>query len=276
LPLLAWRPGALTRRYVEGERARFVSPIALFLFSVFLMFAVFQIIGIGAPSDFGPVQTIGNNATDPERADRQVEGLRTARREMGEGNPATPILDNQIAALEREVANRAADDSGEAEVLEQSEGARSKLAAQRTGWDFFDRGIDKWRENPGLMAYKLQANSYKFSWLLIPLSVPFVWLIFAWRRKFGAYDHAVFVTYSLSFMTLLFITLTLLSTLGLGGGWILTLATTVPIWHIYRQIKGAYGLSRFSAVWRTVVLLAFIGVILFLFLDALLLLGALG
>ena len=29
LPLLAWRPGELTRRYIEGERARFVSPMAL-------------------------------------------------------------------------------------------------------------------------------------------------------------------------------------------------------------------------------------------------------
>ena len=36
LPLLAVRPGELTRRYIAGERARFVSPMALFLFSVFL------------------------------------------------------------------------------------------------------------------------------------------------------------------------------------------------------------------------------------------------
>src|SRR6266542_3913661 len=40
LPLLAWKPGDLTRRYIDGQRASFVSPIALFLFSVFLMFAV--------------------------------------------------------------------------------------------------------------------------------------------------------------------------------------------------------------------------------------------
>ncbi len=26
LPLLAWKPGELTRRYIEGERARFVQP----------------------------------------------------------------------------------------------------------------------------------------------------------------------------------------------------------------------------------------------------------
>ena len=37
--MLAFHPGALTRRYIAGERARFVSPLALFLFSVFLMFA---------------------------------------------------------------------------------------------------------------------------------------------------------------------------------------------------------------------------------------------
>ena len=52
LPLLAWRPGELTRRYVEGERAKFVSPMALFLFSVFLMFAVFST--IGGPVGGGP------------------------------------------------------------------------------------------------------------------------------------------------------------------------------------------------------------------------------
>src|SRR5436190_20811203 len=52
LPMLFWRPGELTRRYIHGERARFVSPIALFLFSVFLMFAVFSVLGgpFGAPS----------------------------------------------------------------------------------------------------------------------------------------------------------------------------------------------------------------------------------
>lgn len=51
LPMLGFRPGELTRRYIEGERARFVSPMALFLFSVFLMFAVFQLMGFTAPTD---------------------------------------------------------------------------------------------------------------------------------------------------------------------------------------------------------------------------------
>ena len=50
-PELFFHPGRLTRRYIDGERAKFVSPMALFLFTVFLMFAVFQLVGIGAPED---------------------------------------------------------------------------------------------------------------------------------------------------------------------------------------------------------------------------------
>ena len=45
LPMLAWHPGELTRRYIAGERARFVSPLALFLFSVFIMFAAISFSG---------------------------------------------------------------------------------------------------------------------------------------------------------------------------------------------------------------------------------------
>src|SRR4051794_25578642 len=56
LPLLAWRPGELTRRYIAGERAKFVSPLALFLFSVFLMFAVVSAAGGGVGPDPTGVQ----------------------------------------------------------------------------------------------------------------------------------------------------------------------------------------------------------------------------
>ena len=51
LPMLFFKPGELTRRYIEGQRARFVSPMALFLFSIFLMFAVFQAVGLSTPTD---------------------------------------------------------------------------------------------------------------------------------------------------------------------------------------------------------------------------------
>ena len=95
LPLLAVRPGELTRRYIAGERARFVSPMALFLFSVFLMFAVFQFVGFGAPSDFGNVNL--NMPGSQEQIEKQLAGLRQARAGLASDNPAAPILDRQIA-----------------------------------------------------------------------------------------------------------------------------------------------------------------------------------
>ena len=42
LPLLAFKPGKLTRDYIEGRRATYVSPMGLFLFVVFLMFFAFS------------------------------------------------------------------------------------------------------------------------------------------------------------------------------------------------------------------------------------------
>jgi hypothetical protein len=48
----------------------------------------------------------------------------------------------------------------------------------------------------------------------------------------------------------------------------------VPLVHIYKQLKGAYSLSRFSALWRTAAICFFIFWILFLFVDLLLVLGA--
>lgn len=41
LPMVLFRPGTLTRNYVYGKRARYVSPLAFFLLAVFFMFAVF-------------------------------------------------------------------------------------------------------------------------------------------------------------------------------------------------------------------------------------------
>ena len=118
-----------------------------------------------------------------------------------------------------------------------------------------DEGIiKKWRENPSLMLYKMQNNSYKFSWLLIPLSIPFVWLLFFWKRRFKAYDHAIFVTYSLAFMSLLFLTLSLLGIAGVALPIVILAGIFIAPVQMYKQLKYGYELSRFGAFWRTAAL----------------------
>ena len=79
LPMLAWRPGELTRRYIDGERARFVSPMAIFLFSVFAMFAVFSWTGISTPTDLdiGSLKPVAAIDAAKKNTQRKLEKAQT-------------------------------------------------------------------------------------------------------------------------------------------------------------------------------------------------------
>ncbi|MEM7665206.1 MAG: DUF3667 domain-containing protein [Pseudomonadota bacterium] len=294
LPLLIFKPGKLTRRYIDGERAKFVSPMAMFLFSVFAMFAVFQMIGLSTPTTFD--NQIGMEEVESSLGDAIENNQRTLR--DIETQLASDTLDaddrNRLEARKAEIEtdlqslSEVADlpfiNTDNLDVSVRPDGVRvmplgndgnAQITQSETGIEWIDEGLaKKWNDNPGLMLYKLQANAYKFSWLLIPLSIPFVWLIFAWKRRFKAYDHAIFVTYSLAFTSLLFITVSVLFTIpplvGLAG----VMIAFVPPIHLYKHLRGTYQLTRFSAFWRLIVLSVFIWIVMVLFLQALLLLGA--
>ena len=265
LPLLAFKPGELTRRFIAGERAKFVSPMAMFLFSVFAMFAVFQAVGLSAPTDL-PTGLTGSTASSPfgDGIRKEVTKLEQERASLPRNEPRRREIDGELKVLNSMI------DSGTAGA-----DTPENLDFNATGISWLDQGIvSKWKKNPSLMLYKLQSNGYKFSWLLIPLSIPFVWLLFAWRRQYHGYDHAVFVTYSLAFMSLLFIAVSLISVSPLGSGWAFALLAIGAPLHLYKQLRHAYRLTRFSALWRFCVLLVCILIVQTLFLQALLVLGA--
>ncbi len=135
--------------------------------------------------------------------------------------------------------------------------------------------IRELNENPGLMAYKIKTNGYKFSWFLVPLSIPFMWPLFFWRRNVRAYDHAVFVTYSISFMMLLLIFVSLLGLVGVGSGFLALIMMFVPPVHIYKQLRYTYGLSRLGAFVRMFLLLFAALIVLSIYTSLLVFIGAL-
>ena len=293
LPKLFFKPGELTRRYIDGERMRFVSPMALFLFSIFLMFAVFQLAGISAPTDIpgdNSEELAEFTATELDRREKLLESteeelaepdLDPGRREVLERRQqeytdqitALRQAQENVPFLRQEGTGDELIQNGEMVIpLEEVDGTTMRVSG--SGVDWVDGAVEKWRKNPGLMLYKLQTNFYKFSWLLIPLSIPFVWLMFAWKRQYKAYDHAIFVTYSLSFMTLLTLGLTIAGISGISSEIVALASIFIPPIHIYKHLRGTYGLSRFSAIWRLALMSVFIIVILALFLQLLLVLGA--
>jgi hypothetical protein len=265
LPMLTFRPGQLTREYIDGRRASYVSPIALFLFVVFLTFAAYSLLGGSLPaaeaalpqdagSDFAESfdEAAANSAADIKRLEAELASARTA------GMP-TAALEEQLATTRRIhslMAGTAADPGNLTEL-----GAAGSDAAV-SGW--LEQAWHKARADPALLAYKLQANAYKFSWLLIPISVPFVWLLFPFSRRFHIYDHTIFVTYSIAFMLGLVLLTAVLGAFS-ATAWLAALPVLAMPLHLYRHMKGTYGLGRVSALLRSWCLLwfAFFALLLF-------------
>ena len=260
LPMLMWRPGELTRRYIAGERAKFVSPLALFLFSVFLMFAVFSATGNALLGDPSGIQ--GELDNEVSTAESVIADLQKERAEAVAGGDPTEALDRRLASAREDLTTlRRLQEKGilaDENVNIEGPDALGLEAAYR-----------KAKENPALLVYKMQTNAYKFSWALIPLSVPFLWLLFLHRRRyreqFSGYDHFVFITYSIAAMSLTLIAFVLLRTVGISHPLINLAFLLIPPLHIYRQLRGAYSLSRWSGVWRTFVLLWFAAIVVGLF-----------
>lgn len=289
LPMLLFKPGELTRRYVHGERAQFVSPMALFLFSIFLMFAVFSFTG-------GPFSNGADSVPEAVQRDFDAEAAKLDKEiretELKIADPNVPQaaklgLQAKLSDLKSDRNGIAFAQTGKPLYPDsnirnstQSGAKVSVIEGSGTGIDWLDKAVRKGGEkmvaNPSLAFYKLQSNGYKFAWLLIPLSLPFVWLATLGVRGHHFYDHAVFTTYSIAFMCLLFLTMAVLSKIGVSGNILGFAFVLIPPLHLYKQLRHAYSLSRPGALIRLIILSFFIWMVLILFAMILLFLGMLG
>lgn len=299
LPLLAWQPGHLTRRYIHGERARFISPMALFLFAIFLMFAIFSYVGspdfsgkAGAEAEKEGVKVGGwREAMVDEMSDLEAE-LAPKLKELAAlpaDSPKRAKLETEISDLKGEINALSYATSGkpryETDKSPNPDEAFKKIVGDKglqadTGFKQFDQWLNKVaakaNKNPELLLYKMQSNGYKFAWLLIPLSIPFVWLATLGKRGHRFYDHAVFTTYSIAFMSLLFIVVTLSWKFNIVPGLVITAALFYAPFHMYRQLRHAYGTSRIGAIFRLFLLLNCTGIVVLMFLTILINLGLIG
>ena len=276
LPMLLFRPGRLIRSYIDGQRMRYIAPVPLFLLVIFLMFLVFSFLRVGDDIKAGGVvggaikdgrqMTRAEAAAELPKIDAELNDLdkQIAAASRGEGEPyALPGLKGArigAQAARDQVAKRA---TGSVEsALDIPAMLAAELADPQNGGKLkFDLGDEALNakaagalKNPELVLYKLQTKAYKLSFLLVPLSLPWVWLMFFWRRDLGLYDHAIFTLYSISFMSLWFIASSLLYTTNAGSALIWVPLLLAPAVHMYASLRGAYAIGRFGALWRTFML----------------------
>lgn len=256
LPLLVWRPGQLTRAYIDGQRARYVSPIFAFLFATFLVFAVFdQVLGkIGNAAD---IAVNGKHIAGLAANEKEIKRLQALRATFAAAHRPTRVIDAEIAGRRKGIDGL--------EALSNPVGAIGeghRCVSGHSDWPALTDAINAACANPALASLKVETNAHKFTWALIPMSLPFVWLLFPFSRSFGLFDHLVFVTYSISFVMLIIVAQGLLGLLALNAQWLENLlGLAIPV-HMYRQLRGTYALSRRAALWRLPLLLTFAVIVL--------------
>lgn len=296
LPLLFLNPGKLTREWVHGKRTRYVSPLGMYLFTVFVMFMALSFMPAPGKEIEEATRTIAGapvtSGTSLFRAADAVTQAKAALDAAPKGSDEASVQ-RRMLLVERLKEAHAELDKANAEM--QANPTPPHVAALSAGWaqevqakaksgewrantgdKKLDEKLNRKLENPELALYKIQQTFYKFSFLLIPISIPFVAILFVWKRGFTLYDHGVFVLYSLTFIALLIMIAAAAMRMGLGlGGAIVAFGLVVPA-HMYAQVKGAYSLRTFSAVWRTFLLLNFCWATLTLFIFAIIWLGLTG
>lgn len=264
LPLLVVKPGKLTREYIAGKRTRFVSPLALFLFMVFFMF--FVVSGVSRKTLEGTPDTLAEGTAKIEksvakskaRLAKAEEKLAAARAKGADASDETEGVEDARKDLqEDETALQVVRSTGK--LTEQTDKVNIKFGESdsldiATGSGKVDEIVKHAMKNPELTLYKLKNAASKYSFLLVPISLPFLWLMFFWKRGVTMYDHAVFTLYSLSFMALLVVALSLLKAIGLKP-LVVALVFCAPPLHMFLQLRGAYSLGWGSALWRTAALM---------------------
>lgn len=285
-PLLLVKPGALTRRFIEGQRVRFISPIGLFLFSIFLMFFAVASIdasqAVNTPGNMTPV----NRAQLKEDLDKASQDIDQSVPNADALKAARSAIDAAKKAADATPKKTSADDQEDDELFNKPLGfdwrALSKKLAKKdihVGWGGPEAAerVRASLNDPDLLVYKLRSAASEYSFMLVPASVPFLWLMFFWKRRVYLYDHVIFSLHSLSFMAL-FVTLLIVgfeyhTVLHLQNiwGW----ALFIPPIHMFFHLKGTYQLGIFGALWRTFMLSIIALIVLACYIGAILVLGLL-
>lgn len=263
VPMLLFRPGRMTRNYLDGQRARYVPPFRLFLLASVLFFLTVFGLGdrLGWYQDWqlNPGSTLSLSEEDSakliETIDAQLadENLDPDTRAVLEKTLAnlesgskSPILDESTGQVDRdaldEMIELTTNDDASPEEVATIRGAGNRLARVLENQDRFGARLREWAP--------------RFSLMFMPLLALMLTVMYAWHRRIYVYDHVItalhFQTFIYSLLTLLLLAGAFLHT---GAGWLFGIGTLWGIWYLHRQLRVTYGTGLFMAAFRTSILL---------------------
>ena len=267
VPVLMFRPGRVTRNYLDGKRARYVPPFRLFLLASVLFFLT--VFGLGDQQGWykdwnfnldrdnaaavsvedkeAALAELQARLQEPDVTEAQRAVIEASIRGL-EGGPIVPEGLVEDGKVDREALDRLIDEQS---GMSEAEAQTAHAAADRIVNVF---------ENQDKFAARFREWAPRFSLMFMPLLALMLTVLYAWHRRTYVYDHVIT---ALHFQTFVYGLLTLLllcsAVLGIGVAWTSTIGTVWVVWYLYRQIRVTYGTGRLMAALRTSILL-FLGI----------------
>ncbi|MEM9668494.1 MAG: DUF3667 domain-containing protein [Pseudomonadota bacterium] len=257
IPALLFRPGHVTRSYIDGKRARYVPPFRLFLLSsvafFLLIFGMVERTGFLDGDDI-----IGGNGAREAIADIQIEGERLGRRDgfddifSEDGSLDMDEVVDFLADLSEDVDDFPPEE--QAEMVEVIKGMERVSASRQ---EIFNA---------------VQIWAPRVSFLLVPFNIVILTLLHFWIRRIYIYNHVVVALHMQTFLYLAASLAILLSNASPGWAWSI-FGISIPI-YFYRIMRKSYDTGRILTVFRTFMLLVLSIVSLSLVIAAVAVLGA--
>jgi len=236
LPGLMFRPGRLTRAYLEGHRAPQIPPLRLFLVVLLTVFLVGGLTG-GVESN---MERMSAHRTSPQAGTTQVYVVAPGRLSPEQRARVKAMIGKLHVEIGSDKANQAASSWLQQRVINTiDDPERFKLI------------MEQWSE--------------RFAILMLPISAILLSILFIFQRRFYLFDHTIFSLHSLSAVGVV-VTLMLLLQIAVGdsSAWLLA---PLPV-HLFAHMRGVYRTSVFGTLAR--MFLLFIGssiAVAFLFLG---------
>ena len=218
LPALLFRPGHVTRNFINGQRMRYVPP-----FRLYLLTSLFFFLTLFAFSDLNsPLEKVASEITSLENA-------------VGAENEEGDLTDNEIDSRSDQDENSDLRDA-------------IQISAELDNGSL-ERRILSLLKEPKRLAMLLQSWSSRISILLVPLTVVGLGLAYANRQGVFLYDHIIA---ALHYQTFIFF---LIAAALFEPVWVSFVAFffIAPL-YFYRMQRVVYGGGRMMTVLRTSIL----------------------
>jgi hypothetical protein len=222
LPDLLFRPGRLTRAYLEGHRAPQIPPLRLFLV---VLLAIFLVGGLISDGKFGSIN---------EPAAAGPAGAKPRSRSLVQMTPEErEKVRSELGKVSVELGDK-----------------KPNVAA--TNW--LRTRLSNTLDQPERFLLIMEQWSERFAFLMLPFSTIMLSLLFIFQRRFFLFDHTIFSLHSLSAMGVVLIVAMGLTPLIGDDGFILLFPAPA---HLFMHMRGVYRTSVFGTLLR--MFLLFVG-----------------